>query len=439
MEISASSEKSSPEMRRLLGKFTEMPLLVKFFHLSTLMSIDEAKEEFRDMLGSLPVELVNTTNVRKLGSLLQGAVKEDKKNFARILLEFGADPNRANVFCDKTPIEISMGGLMCQSYYGHNFEMLMLLAGFVKADTPGSVKLKILENILERYFDEGNCAEEFKTNLVGLSVSEVMEKRLKMSWHLADNQISVNWLQFTAGEGKTEYLQLLLDHGLEPEWHPEGTPRAVELAAVNGHVDAFSLLAARLPMENNEWFQLGQLLLLAVTGKDEEFKELLARVPVDKVSKEAVCRSTLLQDLARLGKTSAVTALLQHGVDPEGTTDQNRQAPEILAWKNHHLRVLVELNKFMELQPCIMESPLGKQVLRKEERAWRKEMEEKQESCHQEMVALLNQIISLLARDSAKTEEGIFNNANLFNLTVFVSAAFVFGFLACWLFTTNFH
>ena len=62
---------------------------------------------------------------------------------------------------------------MCQSYYGHNFEMLMLLAGFVKADTPGSVKLKILENILERYFDEGNCAEEFKTNLVGLSVSEV--------------------------------------------------------------------------------------------------------------------------------------------------------------------------------------------------------------------------------------------------------------------------
>ena len=84
-----------------------------------------------------------------------------------------ADPNRANVFCDKTPIEISMGGIIGQSYYGHNFEMLMLLAGFVKADTPGSVKLKILESILERYFDEGNYAEEFKTNLVGLSVSEV--------------------------------------------------------------------------------------------------------------------------------------------------------------------------------------------------------------------------------------------------------------------------
>ena len=59
MDISANSEKSSPEMRRILGKFTEMPLLVKFFHLSTLMSIDEAKEEFRDMLGALPVALVS--------------------------------------------------------------------------------------------------------------------------------------------------------------------------------------------------------------------------------------------------------------------------------------------------------------------------------------------------------------------------------------------
>ena len=58
MEISAYSEKSSPEMRRLLGTFTDMPLLVKFFHLSSLMSTHDSQEEFRDMLGSLPLELV---------------------------------------------------------------------------------------------------------------------------------------------------------------------------------------------------------------------------------------------------------------------------------------------------------------------------------------------------------------------------------------------
>ena len=42
-----------------MGKFTEMPVNVKLFHLSSLMSTDEAKEEFRDMLGALPVEMVS--------------------------------------------------------------------------------------------------------------------------------------------------------------------------------------------------------------------------------------------------------------------------------------------------------------------------------------------------------------------------------------------
>ena len=52
-----------------------------------------------------------------------------------------------------------------------------------------------------------------------------------------------------------------LSHRLDPESHREGAPRAIELAAVNGHVDTFSMLAARLKMDsqNNEWFQLGQV------------------------------------------------------------------------------------------------------------------------------------------------------------------------------------
>ena len=82
-----------------------------------------------------------------------------------------------------------------------------------------------------------------------------------------------------------------------------------------------------------------QLLVLGVAGKDDEFKELLDSVPLDKVelliicqkilvnqvNKQAVCGgSTLLQDLARLGKTSAVVALLHHGYhhhDDDGDGD----------------------------------------------------------------------------------------------------------------------
>ena len=68
-------------------------------------------------------------------------------------------------------------------------------------------------------------------------------------------------------------------------------------------------------------------------------------------------------------------------VDPEFTLDastQNGWTPEMLAFKKNQLEVLVELNKFKELQPCIMESSLGMQILRREERAWRKKIEEMQ-------------------------------------------------------------
>ena len=61
---------------------------------------------------------------------------------------------------------------MCQSYYGHNFEMLMLLAGFVNTETPLHAKLNILKEILERG-EKDEFAEEFKKNLDGLSASEV--------------------------------------------------------------------------------------------------------------------------------------------------------------------------------------------------------------------------------------------------------------------------
>jgi len=342
---------------------------------------------------------------------------EEKKDFVRTLLEFGADPNRATEGCEKTPIEIAMGVLLFEDgtyvHYRQNFEMLMILAGFVNAETPVSIKFDILKVILERDDKSESYPEQFKKNLMDLAVSEVMEKQLSMIWHLADPGILINWIQFAAARGKTDYVGLLLDHGLDPESHREGAPRAIELAAVNGHVDTFSMLAARLKMDsqNNEWFQLGQLLVLGVAGKDDEFKELLDSVPLDKVNKEAVCGgSTLLQDLARLGKTSAVVALLHHGVDPKETTETNIENAEIFAWRNGHLKVLVEMNKVMELQPLIMDSSLGMQVQRMEERAWRKKMEEKQQRMEEkqtEMVALLNQLISFQIRDSgAKAGQG---------------------------------
>jgi len=87
-------------------------------------------------------------------------------------------------------------------------------------------------------------------------------------------------------------------------------------------------------------------------------------------------------------------------VDPELTLDSalNGWTPEILAFKKNHLEVLVELNKVKELQPSIMESSMGMQIQRREERAWRKKIEEKQEKVvlKEELRELKEELLALL-------------------------------------------
>jgi len=442
MEI---SKKSSTEMRRLLSKFTEMPEHIKLHHLSELMfnneDKDNVKEEFKEILGTLPVKLVNCETVvdmgyRGRGTLLQGAVKEDQEDFVRILMDFGADLRWTNGSNQKTPMEIALEGTW-------HFKVLMQIASFVNEDTPSSDKLKILRMFMEKFSwgVEDGYEEQFKRCLDGVPVSEVLSLEHVIHWHLPDDnretKVSINWVQFAAALakklGKTGYLQLLLNHGLDADAHKEGTPRALELAAVTGKIDAFFMLADHLQLNRqiDQRFQLGQLLALGMVGREEEFKELLTRVPTEKVSAEPVCGSTLLQDFARCGKTCAVAALLQYGVDPDAITEENRNDPAYLAWKKENLEVLVELNKVTELYPNIMESPLGRQVLRREEKEWRKKMEEKQEE-------LMKEVISLQKGDPVKITSDS-KNSSLFDLPVIVSAAFVFGFFACYLFSTNFH
>jgi len=343
--------------------------------------------------------------VRSLGNLLQDAVDMGKKDFVRILLEFGADPHANTDWREKTPMEIAVER--------DNFEVLIILAGF--AEVSADMKLDFLGMILENEGDE-NYSAEFKKNLEGLSVPEVLEKQLKWSWHLkceaptSDDQICINMLQFAAARGKTDLLQLLLDHGMDPEAHEGESPTAVELAAVNGQIETFEALRARLEIApDNDWFQLAQLLVWGMSGDDvckhrhnwkpsEEFKELLGRIPPAKVSKESVCGSTLLQGFSRAGNTSGVALLLQHGVNPAATTAKNPKLPEHWALEYKHVGVLLELAKVKELEADIMDSSLGMLVRKEEEKEWRRKMLEQcskavrqQEEWQKEVVGMLKQ------------------------------------------------
>ena len=96
------------------------------------------------------------------------------------------DPNRAAEGCQKTPMEIAIYNTIFSSCYkGGYFSILMLLAGFVNAETPPHTRLNILKIILERG-EKHEFADEFKKNLDGLSVSEVRGRFCCVSVCLSD-------------------------------------------------------------------------------------------------------------------------------------------------------------------------------------------------------------------------------------------------------------
>jgi ankyrin repeat protein len=167
-----------------------------------------------------------------------------------------------------------------------------------------------------------------------------------------------------AAYGKSDLLRVLLDFGLEPKGDTEETPPPFCLAAVNGHLDAFALLETHLDLSESVQFQLAQLLVWGMADKvaSEEFKELLGRIPLEKVSELPLCDSTLLQHLAYMGKRTAVALLLQNGVDPMVTTERNEKTAEDWASSYSKVGVLVELAKVKEISADIMSSDIWSKV-----------------------------------------------------------------------------
>merc|ERR1712013_90533 len=200
---------------------------------------------------------------------------------------------------------------------------------------------------------------------------------------------AVNMLQFAAAKGKTEILQLLLNHGVGPDGNGD-SPSAIDFAASCGRVEAFAFLVERLGADQgSDWFGLRQLLVWGwsiygdeVTNRHNwkpsgEFHRLLSKLPLTKVSNEAVCGSTLLQSFCWVGNRAAVALLLQQGVNPSATTAKNPKLPERLAFEFSHVGVLAELARKKSLDPEILSSSLGQLVQREEEREWqRRRLEE---------------------------------------------------------------
>jgi len=354
----------------ILAEFSELTDSMKLIQLSYLMNKDEQKSkriaEFENLLNSLSVDLVNSTSVRGKGTLLQYAVAEEKADFVKALLKYGADPTATCDDRETTSIEIAIKN-------GENLEISVALAEVT--EMPENLKFDFLRICLKdggyersKKRELQSTIDQFKKTLDSLPLEEVKKKSFKVDnlitamASMEGSYIWFNLVQMAAAYGKSDLLRVLLDFGLDPKDHIEGTPPPFCLAAVNGHLDAF----AQFDFDDSEpiQFQLAQLLVWGMAEKvpSEDFKELLGKIPLEKVSNVPLCDSTLLQHLAYRGRRTAVALLLQNGVDPMVTTERNETTAEEWASKYSKVGVLVELAKVKEISADIMASDIWSKV-----------------------------------------------------------------------------
>merc|ERR1719385_451853 len=177
----------------------EIPDKVKLQQLSKAMykeDTEEAKKKFSELLRSLSPELVSTTAVNRYGSVLQDAVLEGKTDFVRLLLDYGVDAKVATKEKEDTPIKIALER--------NRTEIASLLCEAIGEEVPDKVKLQQLSKAMYKE-DKEEAQKEFSELLRSLT-SELV------STTAVNRYGSV--LQDAVLEGKTEFVRLLLDYGV---------------------------------------------------------------------------------------------------------------------------------------------------------------------------------------------------------------------------------
>merc|ERR1719342_358708 len=192
----------------------EIPDKVKLQQLSKAMykeDIEEAKKKFSELLRSLSPELVSTTAVNRYGSVLQDAVLEGKTDFVRLLLEHGVDAKIAVLLCEAIGEEV-----------------------------PDKVKLQQLSKAMYKE-DKDEAKMEFSELLRSLT-SELV------STTAVNRYGSV--LQDAVLEGKTEFVRLLLDYGVNAKaTTDEKVDTPIEIALERDHTEIAVLLCEAIGEE----------------------------------------------------------------------------------------------------------------------------------------------------------------------------------------------
>merc|ERR1719184_254842 len=297
---------------------------------------EEPHTEFKELLASMPIESVKPLRLISMGdppmksTLLQAAAEHDNKEAVLLLLEHGVDPKETSDI-KKTPMKIAAE---------HNFEEIVeILREASGEEIPDDVKIQQLSRLMYED-DKENAKNKFRELLSSLSPELVSSTSV--------NQYG-SVLQDAVLEGKTDFIRLLLEHGVDPA---VGTDKkeetSIEIASNRDSTEVLTLLAefTELPTD----IKIKQLKLLIESddeGNTDVFKKQLESLSVDQLAAARISfkfqsewkDATLLQYLAsQTGKLEQLELLLNHGLDPKAVTEDIAHTPLEIAASNKNTK-----------------------------------------------------------------------------------------------------
>jgi len=228
---------------------------------------DQVFKTFNNLLSSLPVELVSTSCVQgKLrkergGTLLQIAAECGSNEAVRLLLEKGVDPKAISEKDDVAPIKTALNRIGGISFNTEIFDMLRKATG---EDVSDDMKLELLARCLDQELGEESDKKRAKEIFCEVLPS-LSPELVSVTAVMFPNQKSWGLLQYAVNEGKTDFIRILLEHGVDPTVQFDSAHRkfsALELAAMDDCCDAtdkLGLLAEfiEIPAEIKEVMEMG--------------------------------------------------------------------------------------------------------------------------------------------------------------------------------------
>jgi len=247
--------------------------------LDGIMERDEDFEEFKTTLSSIAPKVVDQTNYESScdGNLLHHAIETQKKDHLVALLEHGVDPQVPKPSSEGNISPLHLALKCIRPYEDFNTEIFDILHEATGEDIPDEMKLHLLLCALyqEEEGDKDKAKAKFCEVLASLSPELVTSTVLTLP-----NETSVPLLQHAVIEQKTDFIRILLEHGVDPTVPVESSddPRqklsALELAAFYDCMDAKDSLAVitdftTIPADLKEVLDMG------TEGREENEERLM--------------------------------------------------------------------------------------------------------------------------------------------------------------------